>query len=123
MTSYQAPAEGILTIGDYGPSKMYRVECGCGQADDSLTLDVEANDIGVNVLIYATTKSNWHSETLVERMLKRLRLTWQLWTVGYIRYEAVTSLNKQQALNFAGTIERAIADVESFRSDHNSKNM
>ena len=112
-----------MLLGNYGNSKMYRVECSCGHPDDSITLDVEAGEDGVSVLLYSTTKSNWYTDSFIKRIANKILLTWKLWTSGYLQYEAVTTLNKQQALNFAVTIEKAIVDVESFRQERNPKNM
>jgi hypothetical protein len=122
MNGYQSPAEGILLIRDYGASKMYHVACDCGNPDDAITLDVEADDCGVSIQLYSTTRSNWYANTWYERVANRIRLTWKLWTTGYLQYEAVTCLSEQQAINLTGVIQEAIDDVRRFKQDHVSKN-
>ena len=138
----QTPAEGILKTNDYGDSKWYHVVCGCGQPDHTVTVEVEADDMGVNVNTYATVKTDYWTESvkkrydidnpwlqewdwfwkdLVNGFFTRLRLTWDIWIKGYVRAETTTVMSKQQALNFAETIKSAIKDVEQFSLKHTSK--
>ena len=132
----QQPAEGILKTNDFGDSKWYQVVCGCGQSDHTLTVEVEADDMGVSVNTYATVKTDYWTESvkkrydidspwlqefdwfwkgLVNGFLTRLRLTWDIWIKGYVRAETTTLMSKQQALNFAETLTSAIKDVEEFK--------
>jgi hypothetical protein len=133
----QLPAEGILKINDYGNSKWYHVVCGCGQPDHTLTVEVEADEMGISVNTYATVKTDYWSEMvekrydidnpwlqefdwfwkdLVNGFLTRLRLTWDIWIKGYVRAETTTLMSKQQTLNFAETLKSAITDVEDFEN-------
>jgi hypothetical protein len=132
----EAPAAGILKTNDFGDSKWYHVVCGCGQPDHILTVEVEADEMGVNVNTYATVKTNYWSETvekrydidnprlqewdwfwkgLVNGFLTRLRLTWDIWVKGYVRAETTALMSKQQTLNYAETLKQAIKDVEDFQ--------
>ena len=132
----QTPAEGILKTNDYGNSKWYHVVCGCGQSDHTVTVEVEADEMGVSVNTYATVKTDYWTESvkkrydidspwlqefdwfwkgLVNGFLTRLRLTWDIWIKGYVRAETTTLMSKQQALNFAETLTSAIKDVEEFK--------
>ncbi len=138
----QQPAEGILKTNDYGNSKWYHVVCGCGQPDHSLTVEVEAEETGINVNTYATVKTDYWSETVKKRydidnpylqeldwaikdiingFVTRLKLTWAVWTKGYLRCETTTLMSKQQALNYAETLKSAIKDVEQFEQGRKSK--
>jgi hypothetical protein len=142
----QTPAEGILKTNDFGNSKWYRVVCGCGQPDHELTVDVEADEMGVSVNTYATVKTDYWTETVKKRydidnpylqeldwtvkdiwngFVTRLKLTWAVWIKGYLKCETTTLMSKQQALNYAETLKGAIKDVEDFeksRKTHVSKN-
>lgn len=142
----QTPAEGILKINDFGNSKWYRVVCECGQPDHELTVDVEADEMGVSVNTYATVKTDYWTESLKKRydidnpylqeldwtvkdiwngFVTRLKLTWAVWTKGHLKCETTTLMSKQQALNYAETLKGAIKDVEDFeksRKTHISKN-
>lgn len=138
----QRPADGILKTNDYGNSKWYHVVCGCGQPDHSLTVEVEADEVGVNVNTYTTVKTNYWSQTIEKRydienpylqeldwaikdiingFVTRVKLTWDVWIKGYVRAETTTIMSKQQALNYAETLKSAIKDVEQFEQEYKSK--
>jgi hypothetical protein len=107
MTS-QVPAEGILLRRDYGDAKSYQIVCECGDCNHSHDVFVEADDYSVTVTIYTTAKSRWWSTNRWSKM-------WTLLTKGYIKYEADLIMGKQQALNYAETLKKAVDDVETFR--------
>lgn len=132
----QKPAEGILSRGDFGDSKFYQVVCGCGQEYHDHTVEVEAADTGINVNIYATAKSDYWTETvekrydidnpwqqefdwfwkdLVNGLVRRLNVTWEVWTTGAVRVETTIAMSEQQALNYADTLKQAIQDVKDFK--------
>lgn len=134
--SAQEPAEGILMRGDYGDSKFYQVVCGCGQEYHDHNLEVEAADTGVNVNLYITVKTDYWSETfekrydinspwqqefdwywkdLINGLIKRVKLTWELWTTGAITAQSTIAMSEQQALNYAETLKQATKDVQSFK--------
>jgi hypothetical protein len=133
----QQPAEGILKTNDFGDSKWYQVVCGCGQPDHTLTVEVEADDIGVSVNTYTTVKTDYWTDTVKKRydidnpylqeldwfwkdmvngFLTRLRLTWDIWIKGYVRAETTVLMTEQQALNYAETLKAATADVKEFKT-------
>lgn len=105
----QTPAEGIMLYKDWGPSKMYKVMCECGDDKCSHTVDIEADDSGIVVTTYTTQKTKWWS-------MNRFQIIWTLLTKGYIEYQASIYMSRQQALNYAETLKSAIADVEKFRN-------
>ena len=132
----QKPAEGILKINDWGNSKWYQVVCGCQQPDHSLTVEVEAEETGVNVNTYVTVKTDYWSDTFKARhdienawlqeidwfwkdvangLIARLKLTWTIWTKGYVQCESTIAMSEQQALNYAETLKSAIKDVQDFK--------
>lgn len=132
----QVPAEGIMKTGDYGDSKFYKIVCGCGQPDHDIDFEVEASDTGVSVNTYVTAKTDYWSETIKKRydidnpywqeldwavkdfingFFTRLKLTWQVWTKGYIKTETTIAMSEQQTLNYAETLKSAINDVKLFR--------
>jgi hypothetical protein len=132
----QTPAEGIMVTGDFGDSKFYKVVCGCGQSDHDLNFEVEAADTGINVNTYVSTKSDFWNETvkkrydidspwlqewdwfwkdLVNGFSRRVKLTWAIWTKGYVQTESTIAMSEQQALNYAETIKSAIKDVKHFK--------
>lgn len=139
----QTPAEGIMKTGEYGDSKFYKVVCGCGQPDHDLDFEVEAQDTGVNVNTYVTAKTDYWSETVKKRydidnpywqeldwtvkdiingFVTRVKLTWKIWTQGYLRCETTIAMSEQQALNYAETLKSAINDVKSFRNTYKKEN-
>ena len=132
----ETPAEGILKTHDFGDSKWYHVVCGCGQPDHSLTVEVEADETGVNVNTYATVKTDYWSESVKKNynidnpwqqefdwfwkdlwngFVTRLKLTWAVWTRGYVQCETTITMSEQQALNYAETLKSAIQDVKDFK--------
>lgn len=138
----ETPAEGILKTNDYGNSKWYSVVCGCGQPDHSLTVEVEAEEFGVSVNTFVRVKTDYWTESAKKRydidnpylqeldwlwkdlwngLISRLKLTWTVWTKGYVDCETTVLMSEQQTLNFAKTLESAISDVKKFKSNINSK--
>jgi hypothetical protein len=132
----QTPAEGILKRGDFGDSKFYQIVCGCGQEYHNHNVEVEAADTGINVNIYATAKTNywtevvekrydiddtwlqefdWFWKDLVNGIVTRLKVTWEVWTTGAVRVETTIAMSEQQALNYADTLKQAIQDVKDFK--------
>lgn len=132
----QQPAQGIMKTGEYGDSKFYKVVCGCGQPDHDIDFEVEATETGVNVNTYVTAKSDYWGETFVRRfdidstwlqewdwfwkdlvndVVRRVKLTWRIWTQGYVKTETTIAMSEQQALNYAHTLTTAMNDVKVFR--------
>ena len=138
----QTPAEGIMITGDYGDSKFYKVVCGCGQPDHDIDFEVEAAETGVNVNTYVTAKTDFWTESIKKRydindpylqeldwalkdmwngFVSRLKLTWQVWTKGYVRCETTIAMTEQQALNYAETIKSAITEVKKINKEIKTK--
>jgi hypothetical protein len=104
----QKPAEGILLRRDHEDSKSYSIMCQCCGSDCEHNVWVEADDCGISVTTYVKQKTNFWSKT-------RWNHIWTLLIKGYVETEASIIMSQQQALNYAGTIQLAIKDVESFR--------
>jgi DNA-directed RNA polymerase alpha subunit len=138
----ETPAIGIMKTGEFGDSKFYKVVCGCGQPDHDVDFEVEASDTGINVNTYVTAKTNYWTETtkkrydidspwlqewdwfwkdLVNRLVRRVKLTWEIWTKGYVKTESIIAMSEQQALNYAETIKSAIQDVKDFKDEQRWK--
>ena len=132
----ETPATGIMKTNDFGDSKFYKVVCGCGQPDHEIDFEVEAADTGINVNTYITAKTDYWTETvkkrydidsiwlqefdwfwknLVNGFITRLKLTWTVWTQGYVKTESTIAMSEQQALNYAETLKSAIQDVKNFQ--------
>jgi DNA-directed RNA polymerase alpha subunit len=138
----ETPAIGIMKTGEFGDSKFYKVVCGCGQPDHDVDFEVEASDTGINVNTYVTAKTNYWTETtkkrydidspwlqewdwfwkdLVNGFVRRIKLTWEIWTKGYVKTESIIAMSEQQALNYAETIKSAIQDVKDFKDEQRWK--
>lgn len=134
----QAPAVGIMKTNDFGNSKFYKVVCGCGQPDHDINFEVEADDTGVNVNTYITAKTDYWTEAVKKRydidnewqqewdwfwkdlwngFVARIKITWMVWTKGYVNTETTILMSKQQAFNYAETLKSAISDVELFEKE------
>jgi hypothetical protein len=131
----ETPAEGIMKTHDFGDSKFYKVVCSCGQPDHEIDFEVEAAETGINVNTYVTVKTDYWTESLKKRfdidnpylqeldwaikdiwngLIIRLKLTWTIWTKGYVKVESTIAMTEQQAYNYAETLKLAIADVKDF---------
>lgn len=104
----QKPAEGILKQGDYGNSKFYYIQCDCGDADCSHTVEVEADDFGIQVQIYVKSHTKWWKKN-------RWQQIWQILTKGYSEMETTIIMKEQTAFNYAETLKSAITDVKQFK--------
>jgi hypothetical protein len=104
----QEPAQGVLLVNDWGTSKMYKAVCGCGSDDCTHTIDIEAENTGITVTIYTTTRTNFWSKSKWHHI-------WTLLTKGYTESETCLIMNKQVALNYASVLQSAIEDVEELR--------
>ena len=111
MMKAQEPAQGVLLVNNWGTSKLYKAVCECGDNDCTHTIDIEAEDTGVTVTIYTTTRTNFWSKS-------RWYHVWRLLTKGYTDYETCIIMNKQVALNYANVLQSAISDVEELRNQH-----
>jgi len=132
----QTAAEGIMKTGEYGDAKFYKVVCQCGDPDHDIDFSVEAEDTGVNVNIYTTTKTDHWTESIKKRydidnpyfqeldwtlkdiwngLVTRLKLTWRIWTKGYIKTEITVAMTEQQAINYSETLKSAVKDVKLFK--------
>ncbi len=139
----QIPAEGILKRNDFGDSKYYQVICGCGQEYHDHNVEVEADETGINVNVYVSVKTDYWSEAIKKRydidsiwlqefdwavkdifngFVTRLKLTWAIWTKGYLRCETTITMNEQQTLNYAETLKSAVKDVKEFKQARETKN-
>ena len=116
---YQRPAKGIMSDADLGDTKFYTVSCTCGNPDDQIRLEVEADDV-ISVHVWTTVKTPWWQRSwdsdskfagYVNGLTHRLKMTWNLWVRGYLENESWTILSEQQAYNLAETLKEAINDV------------
>lgn len=138
----EKPAEGILKRNDFGDSKWYQVVCSCGQPYHDHNVEVEADDTGVSVNVYATMKTDYWSETvekrydvdktvlqeldwfwkdLVNGFIRRVKLTWELWTTGAVTAETTIHMSEQQALNYAEVLKSASKNVKEFHEEIRKK--
>lgn len=115
MVEAQKPAEGILLNRDYGDVKTYSVSCECSDPNHAHNVWVEADDHAVTVTTHTQQKTRWWE-------LNRWQIIWRLLTKGYVEYEASIIMTRQQTLNYAETLKRAIIDVETFRKQRKDKN-
>jgi flagellar hook-basal body complex protein FliE len=97
-----------MKTNDWGDSKVYKVVCDCGQPDHEHNVWIEADEANVSVQIYVDVKSPFWS-------MNRFKQIWILLTKGYLKHVTVISMSKQQAINYAETLKKAVTDVEEFR--------
>lgn len=130
----QEPAEGILKISDASDFKQYHVECNCGNSDDAIDFIVSETHGEVVVETYTTQKTPWWEDPFRQRKsyeieneflyqlnyyvrgflnatAHRLRITWDVWIHGYVKYSQSTIMTTQQALNYSNTLRQAVENV------------
>ena len=138
----QKPAEGVLMTNDWGHSKMYKITCNCGQPYHDHVVDVESDSTGVSVDIYTTLKTDYCTDTidmrydienvamqeahwfvvgLINNTIRKLKLTWELWTTGAVTAETTIHMSEQQALNYAEVLKSAVKDVKVFQEEIRKK--
>jgi len=52
---------------------------------------------------------------IVNGFVRRVQMTWSIWTRGYVKTETTIAMTEQQALNYAETLKSAIKDVKDFK--------
>lgn len=139
----QTPAEGILKTGEWGTSKTYHITCDCTNPDCAHDIDIEADDYGtVTVTLYTEQKTPWWERALednhkidnevlakldrtwkdlVNGIIRRVKLTWNIWVHGYVKYEGSIVLKEQVALNYGATLLAAAEDVKALNEERTSK--
>lgn len=136
--SYQEPILGISKVYDYGTSKCYKVDCQCGSDDHSITMDIEKDDDLSDVVVntYVTVSTSYWDETvslsslchkientflyniayfwisMFNSLVRKVKLTYNIWIDGYVKFSTSTIMTKNQAKNFADTINHAIDTIE-----------
>ena len=139
----ETPAVGILKSRDWGDSKWYKVVCECGNENDSIEFEVEADESGVTVTTYTNQKTNFWTEHVHKRydidspwlqefdwfwkdlwngLVTRLQLTKNIWWDGHVKYQSTTIMSEQQALNYAETLKSAVKDVKQFNAKTDPSN-
>lgn len=133
----QKPAEGIHLNSDWGSSKTYIISCNCGcGTEHCLEVEVDESSL-IWARIYAKVKTNYWSELwskrydisnsflqwldwtvkdLVNGVAIRLKLTWTIWTRGYLECSQDIHMTQQQALNYSETLRAAVQDVENYKN-------
>lgn len=118
----ETPAQGIMQLVSGPDVRSYRVQCCCGSDDHTHDIWIEHNDGLVEVTLYTQSCTDWWSRVVPERydianpvlqrchwfwtglvnaVVRRLRLTWQLWAHGMIEYQSCVILDQQTATNYA----------------------
>jgi len=140
----QIPAVGIMQTNNWGNSKMYAIKCACGNEDDDIEFMVEADEFNVTVTTFTTQKTAYWDRpfdiaetykiknvflstvafewlTLLNCLHHRLKMTWNLWFNGYLKYQQSTIMTEQQTLNYAEALVSAIKDCQQFRKELQDK--
>ena len=145
MITPQLPAEGISLNKELPNYKSYSVPCSCGNPDDDISFSVESEDWGeITVTTYTLQKTSWWDDPfnqhksydidnewayrinywirgVLNGLSHRLKVTWEVWVKGYVKYSQNTIMTKQQALNYAATLKHAVEDLEEFSRLSNKK--
>lgn len=128
----QSPAEGIVLDRKFDDCIFYTVKCQCGNVDDdiefSVELDTDTNEIIVHT--YLRSKTDYYSEvfesygcklknqwlcdirywvvSFINGLMRRIKITKDVWLHGYTWYYTTTVMNEQTALNYAEAIKNSV---------------
>lgn len=130
------PARGILMRYKYSDLQSFHVVCDCHENEHSHEILIESQNQEVSVTISTIEhtdfwsesfkkkldiennffqKIDWFWKDLFNGLIRKIKLTWILWTRGSVKYEACLLLNEQVALNYAEALKKAIEDVKKAR--------
>jgi len=107
----QTPAQGIMSDGDYGNSQAYTIACDCHSGDHQVHMwieligDSDLKDVEMTFYVNTTTPF-WRGG------FSRIKSAWDILVKGYREDQHTLILNKQAALNVAGTINRVVKELE-----------
>lgn len=144
----QEPALGIMKTHDFGHSIFYKIECQCGNDDDSTMVEIEADcDIGdIVVNTYVTVKTAWWDRlvldthypiyenswiysidssirSLINGLYHRINITYQVWIKGSVKFSHTILMSQQQALNYAETLKQSIKAVEKYQKENDENDI
>ena len=130
----QSPAEGIMLLDNFEKAKRYRIECSCGNPDDSIDVWIEVDETEIVLQFYTTQSTDWWEKlaywntfhidnywlysivngikSLINGFYHKIKITRDVWFNGHVCYESTTIMTKQQALNFAETVKKCIKEME-----------
>ena len=132
----QVPSEGIMKTHDFDNAFSYKLECSCGNPDDSVLIFIEkdndTNEFFIN--FSATQKTHWwkslvdweihkidnpfwymivnFTQSFINGLHQRLRITKDIWWNGYVEYSSDTIISKQTALNLAEALKTSIMELD-----------
>jgi hypothetical protein len=129
----QQPAKGVSLQGGYYEAKFYQIHCECG--DNEHTFDVMAeltqDDYAIEFYISMKAISDRRSDyfavmrddnkviqffkDVANWFIRRSKLTWQVWTKGYVEVYSDVMMDEQHAMNFAGILEKAAKDLNDVK--------
>jgi len=133
----EIPAAGILKNFDYGDIMYYTVTCQCGNPEDNIrfSVELEADAYDITLTTEFTPRiAYWGSfigsssfenswlyridsciRNIINALYYKLKLTYDIWFTGEIKYCQTTMMTEQQALNYAATINQSIKDLRKLR--------
>jgi hypothetical protein len=104
----QEPARGILKQEEWGLSKIYRVQCDCGDDDCSHVVDIEVDSYSVSVSIHTNVHTKWWEKS-------RWKQIWQILTKGNAEHQSTIIMKPQTAANYAGILLKSLDDVKELK--------
>jgi hypothetical protein len=138
----QKPAQGILQTHAFGDSMHYAITCECGHPDDMIdfSIELEADDYNIVLNTEFTPRiAYWERlisdcssfenpwlysidgsiRGIINHLYFKVRMTYDIWFTGHIKYHQTTVMTEQQALNYAAIINQSIKDLRKFREKEN----
>ena len=139
----ETPALGMMKTHEFDDSVYYKIEChACGQDYHSMELEIELEEevgyINVNThikpvspywknLVNSTSNIDnsflWSIDYAIRQLINRLyhsvKVTWEVWTKGYVVYYHTTTMTEQQALNYCGAIKDSIKQLNKRKKGSN----
>ena len=132
----QQPATGVLINNSYGDAMRFTVacDCGCKNSDHDVWVEADAGIVSVEITTTQSTSHwdeplrkrydidneflqhlDWAVKDVVNSFIRKIKLTADVWLYGSVKYTAAIIMNEQQTLNYAATLEAAVAETQNFK--------
>jgi hypothetical protein len=130
----QTPAEGIWITKEFPNALFFNVACECGNDDDQIQFEIEIDDNQISLNMWTKQQTQWWKDPFnnnakfkgpawlwninysvrwwLNSLHHRCKVTWIVWTKGYVEYEQTTLLSKQQTLNLAYVLLNTVNKYE-----------
>lgn len=103
----------VMKTADGDAAVVYRAECGCGDPDDDLILEVEAREEGVYLVFSGTYSAASHDDNWFVRAYRRVKMALLMLFSGRLEtHKEFVMVGRRHIREFAGVLEEATERVD-----------